>query len=235
MGKLLFHIHSHHSYDSLNRIRKIIRFAKKNDISAIAITDHGTIKGSLEAKEYVEKHRLNIEIITGAEYYTSHGDIIALFIKEEITKTDAHKVIEEIKNQGGLVVIPHPTRNKKMTTEIMMLADIIEVFNSRSNEAQNMQAFEMTNQLNKPIIGGSDAHVYRELKNCINTFDDKLPMQEALLKTIDITVRDIVHPNQIIWSQIIKGIKNKNIRLIFQQLKSLLSINLIQPMQNTSL
>jgi len=36
------------------------------------------------------------------------GDIIGLFIEKEIKARSAMEVVREIKEQGGLVMLPHP-------------------------------------------------------------------------------------------------------------------------------
>ena len=44
------HIHSKYSFDSLMSLESIIKEAKLRGLDGIAITDHNTIKGGLEAQ-----------------------------------------------------------------------------------------------------------------------------------------------------------------------------------------
>ena len=60
-----YHIHSYYSFDSLNKPLEIIKTALKKGINAISVTDHNTIKGSLEAKKLSKEY--NILVITGIE------------------------------------------------------------------------------------------------------------------------------------------------------------------------
>ena len=81
--KGIFHIHTKYSYDSLNNPRKIVDYAVKHKINLLLITDHDTIKGSLEAKKYATTKKLPVKIIIGAEYLTDIGDVIGIFLKKE--------------------------------------------------------------------------------------------------------------------------------------------------------
>ena len=99
-----FHIHSKFSYDSLLSPKRIVRVAKKRGLDGIAITDHDTIKGALEASKFND----SIYVIIGSEIRTEKGDVIGLFLNEEITSKYFDEVVDEIKSQGGLVVLPHP-------------------------------------------------------------------------------------------------------------------------------
>ena len=52
------HIHSKYSFDSIMSPKRIVKVAQDNGLDCIAITDHDSIKGGLEAKKYEnEKER----------------------------------------------------------------------------------------------------------------------------------------------------------------------------------
>jgi predicted metal-dependent phosphoesterase TrpH len=61
------HMHTTHS-DGTNTPREILELAKSAGISEIAITDHDTITGSIEAKTYINDY--NIRLIPGIELTT---------------------------------------------------------------------------------------------------------------------------------------------------------------------
>ena len=46
------HIHSKYSYDGILEPKDIVKIAIKKGLDGIAITDHNTVKGALEAKKY---------------------------------------------------------------------------------------------------------------------------------------------------------------------------------------
>ncbi|MFA5032030.1 MAG: PHP domain-containing protein [bacterium] len=151
--KGVFHIHTSYSFDTLMTPARIVNRAKSLGFDFAAITDHDTVKGSLEASA------LGIlPIIIGAEYFTEKGDIIGLFLTKEITSRKSNEVIAEIRNQGGVVVLPHPCREHKLDAELLSAVDIIEVFNSKCSVRENAEALELAKKYKKVEIAGSDAH-----------------------------------------------------------------------------
>ena len=92
------HIHSKYSFDSISEPKKIIKVAKNMGLNGVAITDHNTTKGGLEAKKINRDH--DFLVIVGSEISTEIGDITGLFLSEEIKSRNSMEVIEEIKKQG---------------------------------------------------------------------------------------------------------------------------------------
>lgn len=160
-----FHIHSKYSYDSLMEPRIILKLCKKLGFDVISITDHNSINGSLEAKKYEKE--FDMSVIIGEEIKTDVGDIIGLNLNEKIIGQDIEEVLENIKGQGGITVLPHPFREHRNIETIANKVDIIEVFNSRCSVNENQKALDLSLKLNIPTIIGSDAHVYSEIGNSI--------------------------------------------------------------------
>jgi len=140
---------------------RIVKRAKKAGLTAIAITDHGTIRGGVEGKKIAGKY--GVEVIVGAEINTDYGDIIGLNLNKEIEVTKWQDVIMAIRSQGGLVVLPHPYRDHSCVEEIVPCVDFIEVWNGRSIPQQNTDAADLATRLSKPGMYGSDAHVSSEI------------------------------------------------------------------------
>ncbi|HUM44554.1 MAG TPA: PHP domain-containing protein [Fervidobacterium sp.] len=155
------HIHSKYSFDSLLSPRTILKVAKKKGLTGIAVTDHNTIRGGLEVRK-INKDR-DFTVIVGSEIQTDIGDIIGLCVNEEIKSRISIEVIEEIKDQGGYVVLPHPFRGHKLNQYIIELSDAVEVFNGRSTAEENFKALELAKRYNKPFTAGSDAHFAAEI------------------------------------------------------------------------
>jgi len=167
-----FHIHTHYSIDSAIHPRNVIKVAKNKGLNGIAITDHDTIKGGLEVAKQNDIE--NFYVLVGAEIRTKLCEITGLFLNEEISANDPFSVIDEIEDQGGLTVLPHPFRShlmpylstkKKMPINLIKRIDAIEVFNSRISRNCNNRAFLLATEMNKPMIAGSDAHFYPEIGN----------------------------------------------------------------------
>jgi predicted metal-dependent phosphoesterase TrpH len=156
------HIHSTHSPDSLSKPSKIVRRARGLGLSAIAVTDHDSWEGCREAKRVADDSPL---IVPGAELKTDKGDLLALFVEEEISSRDWRNAIEETREKGGIAIVPHPFESKKLTYEDIKLADGVEVFNARCSPRSNAQARVIASELGLPGIASSDAHVVASIGN----------------------------------------------------------------------
>jgi len=156
-----FHIHSKYSYDSLMRPKKILTLAKRNGLDMVAVTDHNTIRGGMECRRYEVSS--GVRVVVGAEIKSDVGDIIGIGLNEEIHSSHWADVIEEVHDQGGIVVLPHPYRGHNRIDELAKHVDIIEVWNARSNRDQNAAAKTLATSLKKKMVMGSDAHLYREV------------------------------------------------------------------------
>lgn len=167
------HVHSKYSKDSLLEPAKIIKVAEKRGLDGIAVTDHNTIKGGVEAiKANTNK---DFKIICGSEIKTEYGDIIGLYINEEIKSRQFKEVTDEIKRQGGLVILAHPFRKGVIFPQQHLdRIDVVEVFNSRSNRTDNIKALELAKKYNKPLSAGSDAHLSFEVGGSFALFNDTL-------------------------------------------------------------
>lgn len=219
--RAILHIHTCYSFDSNLSPAEIINFAKNLDIDFIGITDHNTIKGAIEAKKLTNSPN----IIIGAEYFTEVGDIMALFIKEEIKEREALSVINEIKKQAGIAVLPHPYReHNNIRDEVIEKCDAIEVFNARSTKIQNDKALELAKKFNKPIIVGSDAHFLHEIPLTMIEFNGDI--KKAILNG---ECKIIKNENSPLYYKIITGLikfyKTKDIKLPIKWIKKLLTKN----------
>jgi len=157
------HIHTNYSKDGMSKIKDIILVAQKKGMNAIAITDHNSTEAWAEAIRISQE--LNFPIILGDEINSKQGEIIGLFLKEKIKgrNKEARFVMEEIKKQGGLVIIPHPFHGrlsfKDDLSKYIDLINGIEALNARRlfNEPDK-KAYDFAIKHNLAITGGSDAH-----------------------------------------------------------------------------
>lgn len=161
-----FHTHSKYSADGQGEPELMVKKAIEQGLSGIAVTDHNTIRGGVEAKKYETS---DFEVIVGSEIMTDRGEVIGLFLSEEVKYRSFMEVVDEIKDQNGFVVVPHPfdtIRGKSVfpKEEDVRFIDNMEVFNSRcvlTNYNKKAEDFAGKNAVN--IIAGSDAHFLREI------------------------------------------------------------------------
>ncbi len=160
---------------------KIINYAKKQGLSGIAVADHNSIRGGLAT--YRVNNDKNFHVIIGSEIKTEWGDVIGLFLNEEINSCVFVEVIEQIKEQGGLTILAHPYRKFKFPERIIKKVDLIEIFNARSKTSWNNQSFELAKNREKLGTSGSDAHVYNEIGRGICISNDKLSDRVSSFKS----------------------------------------------------
>jgi predicted metal-dependent phosphoesterase TrpH len=157
--KMDLHVHSKYSKDSFLEPERILKIGKKKGLDGIAVTDHDTIKGGLAASKRDKEF-----VIVGAEMKTEYGDVIGLFLNEEIKSSKFIEVVEEIREQDGLVVLAHPFRKGiKFPLDLLKYVDLIEGFNARSRKGLNEKAKELARTYEMPMTAGSDAHLGFEI------------------------------------------------------------------------
>lgn len=167
MIKADLHVHTGYSIDSTTSFKQIIDHCQRTGINCIAIADHNTITGALRLKEIAP-----FKVIVAEEVLTSSGEIMGMFLTDEIpSKLTIEETIERIKAQQGLVCIPHPYDSMRLSAfrndsfeAIMPYVDIIEVFNARSFSPNNsIKSRKLAEKYSKLASAGSDAHIASEI------------------------------------------------------------------------
>ncbi len=108
-GKADIHIHSA-ADDGLPTPAEILDYAEHHtDLDLIAITDHDTIDGALEAVELAARQKTRVQVLPGIEVSSRSGHILALGVTRPIRMLQSlEDTIAAVQEQGGFVVIPHP-------------------------------------------------------------------------------------------------------------------------------
>ena len=159
------HTHTEHSHDCSTPVEALLDEAEARGLGAIAITDHNTFAGAREALELAR--RRPITVIPGEEVKTQTGEVIGLFLRDEIPRgLTIGDTIERIREQGGLVYLPHPFDRLHTIPDSRTLhrhlgeIDVFEVYNSRLFfDAYNDEALRFARKYNLTMGAGSDAHV----------------------------------------------------------------------------
>jgi predicted metal-dependent phosphoesterase TrpH len=82
---------------------------RETDLSVIAITDHNTNTGGVEAARLAADGRYPVEVIVGQEVESSDGHIIGLWTPDLVRPgMTAAETVAAIHAQGGLAIVAHP-------------------------------------------------------------------------------------------------------------------------------
>ena len=183
MIKADLHVHSHRSRDCLVHPRAIIARAIRVGLNCVAVTDHNTVRGGLELLEEARGFR-DFIAISGVEVKTDVGDVLALFVEEEVKSRRFVEVLDYVHSVGGVVVLAHPYRGHVMVEQAAKLVDAIEALNARTDRAANVKARELALKLQKPITAGSDAHTTFEVGRAYTVINGSTPedVRKAIIK-----------------------------------------------------
>jgi predicted metal-dependent phosphoesterase TrpH/glycosyltransferase involved in cell wall biosynthesis len=160
------HMHTSWSHDCTVDPADLVMYAEGIGLGAIAVTDHNAFGGALETAELARDHELIV--IPSEEVKTEgQGEVIGLFLKEEIPRGLSFvDTVAAIKEQGGLVYLPHPFDRMHSIPDPATLQhhladiDVFEVYNARLLfEAYNEEALRFARKYNLTMGAGSDAHV----------------------------------------------------------------------------
>ncbi len=163
--KIDFHVHSIASPDSLSKGEKLYARAKELGLGKLIITDHNTISCGLKLQKEHPDY-----VVVGEEILTTCGEILALFVKEELPKgikpLDAFR---ELKEQDAFISLSHPyAMSRHGWTEAQMeeylpYLDAIETYNARNFSGTNAKAVRFAQNHGLYGTAGSDAHGISEL------------------------------------------------------------------------
>jgi predicted metal-dependent phosphoesterase TrpH len=162
------HCHTSASFDSLADPAKVARAAAARGLTHLIVTDHDRIDGARRARDAAPD---GLTVIIGSEIRTADGDLIGAFLDGPVTEgAPATDTIAAIRDQGGLVGIPHPfdrfrgslLRDSRMAA-LAPLVDWVEVHNARLLGGGNERAAAFAAEHGRPGVAVSDAHTIIEV------------------------------------------------------------------------
>ena len=165
------HLHTTASDGTASPTEVLAWVAEQTDLKVIAICDHNTNEGALEAA--AAAHAYGVEVVVGQEVESSDGHILGLWTPELIAPgMPAETTVAEIHRQGGLAIVAHPYAPKwwahhglcRGATEIYDAVDYdgIEVANSTPLlffANFHARRYWQSNASRLAATGGSDAHM----------------------------------------------------------------------------
>ena len=184
--KTLLHLHTDYSYDSDISLDILVRFVEAEGIGCVAVTDHDTIDGALRFRR-----RTQAQVIVGEEVSTRDGHLIGLFLQERVRPgMSARQTAETIREQGGLVLLPHPFVQAfscglgDVSWQIVDLVDAVEVNNAQNflrRPDRRARRFADRHELVKFV--GADSHMSMSIAPCYQMMPD-FDGPEAFLESL---------------------------------------------------
>ena len=182
------HTHTRRSFDCLTSPEAYLAAVRRRGVDHVFVTDHNAIDMALSMHAAHPQR-----VLVGEEVKTREGfDLIGLFLTELIPRgTPAREAAERIREQGGVVYLPHPFdvsrsgAGARHAEELLDLIDVIEVHNARCfRPAMNRRAEEFARRHGKLMGAGSDAHTAAELGNGMVEMPSFTPDREGFLAAL---------------------------------------------------
>jgi glycosyl transferase family 4/PHP domain-containing protein len=160
------HMHTDWSHDCSTPAQDLVEHAEAIGLGGIAVTDHNVFGGALETVA-IARNR-DLVVIPGEEVKTDNqGEVIGLFLQEEIPRGMTFAdTLAAIREQGGLVYVPHPFDRMHAIPSPATLhrhlaeIDVLEVYNARLlRDSFNDEALRFARKYRLLQGAGSDAHV----------------------------------------------------------------------------
>jgi predicted metal-dependent phosphoesterase TrpH len=160
------HMHTSWSHDCGIEVPELLEHAQAEELGAIAVTDHNVFAGAQEAATLAAG--TDLVVIPGEEIKTdAQGEVIGLFLEEEIPRgLSFADTLAAIREQGGLVYVPHPFDRMHSIPDAGTLhrhlaeIDVLEVYNARLLfDSYNDEALRFARKYDLTMGAGSDAHV----------------------------------------------------------------------------
>jgi predicted metal-dependent phosphoesterase TrpH len=190
--RLDLHNHTAFSSDGVMSPAKLLRTARRHGLGCVAVTDHNSVEGALQALALAEADPTLPCVIPGIEISAAEGDVIGLYVTEAIPRgLPALETIARIHAQGGVVYLPHPfdvvrrgAIAARVREEVAEAADMIEVLNGKSLSPWSVRNSDrLARRHGKPRAAGSDAHGSTEVGRAY-VMVERLPTREDLVELV---------------------------------------------------
>jgi predicted metal-dependent phosphoesterase TrpH len=178
-------LHTHTKYSGMSKLRflrfpdavsepaEVVRAAERRGLDIVCVTDHDTLRGGRIAEKTSAG---NVEVVVGEEVSTADGEIVGLFINEDVPRgLSAEETIDRIHAMGGVAIAPHPfsAHCSSLSNKLFDLKlDGVEFFNAfHRDRYTNDIAQKLCENLAVAKTGGSDAHAPMMVGDAYTTFE----------------------------------------------------------------
>ena len=173
---------------------ELIKEAQRLNLDGICLTEHQVLWDSGDVAELARED--GIKIFRGNEFTTNQGDILVFGLYKDIKELlMIQELREEVKSAGGFMIAAHPFRGFKtfgigqlqMTVEhackrkVLEFVDAIEVGNGKLSMDENDMARKVSEKLDLPGTGGSDAHRVDEVGKWLTVFEKEIQDENQLV------------------------------------------------------
>ncbi|MGX7674175.1 CehA/McbA family metallohydrolase [Plantactinospora sp. DSM 117369] len=193
LGRADLHMHTNLGDGWISPAR-LVQTAALRQLTLIAVTDHDHVEGARRVEELLAEQNSPVRMITGVEVSTRHGHLLGLFVtKAPKPLRPVQESIDAIKEQGGLVVVPHPLGTlvpslSRRRIDALLTAgyeiDGIEVYNpSPANSTRRAAVRSANEEWGLAEIGASDAHFWQHIGAAYTRFPGTTPddLRRAIL------------------------------------------------------
>ncbi len=164
------HVHTATS-DGRASVRETLVAAERLGwLDVVAITDHDTVRGALEAARIAADDGMRIGVVAGEEITTRSGHVLGLFLTERVEPgLSVAAAVRAIHDQGGLAVPAHPLFPYRACVSEREIRELAEGSATRPDalEAHNPTALgrlvrrrilRLAAAVGIAVVGGSDSH-----------------------------------------------------------------------------
>ena len=179
---------------------ELIKEAQRLNLDGICLTEHQVLWDSGDVEKLAREG--GIKIFRGNEFTTNQGDILVFGLYKDIKELlMIQELREEVKTAGGFMIVAHPFRGFKtfgigqlqMTVEhackrkVLEFVDAIEVGNGKLSPDENNMARKVSEKLELPGTGGSDAHRVDEVGKWLTVFEKDIQDENQLVAALPIS------------------------------------------------
>ncbi len=163
-----YHFHTGRSYDASSSPDAVLEAAARAGLDVLCVTDHDTIEGALELARVAPRA---IRVVIGCEFTCEDGShLVGLGLADMIAERRVLPLMERIRAQGGLVLLPHLFRRgsgifrnelrrpEGFVRDVLARADLVECFNGRDTYENNARSLRFALDRDLPSVASSDAH-----------------------------------------------------------------------------
>lgn len=171
------HVHSKYSGDTDAEAEEFVLRAISLGLSAIAFTEHYSYEASEPVEKLREKYGDSLLVFRGVEFSALEGHCLIFGVNTDrlsIRGAPTEDIVRMVNERGGVVIPSHPYRIGTSIGDLVF--DIpgicaLEGYNGCNMRKYNEQAVTAAKKLNIPFTGGSDAHLPKEVGQCLTEFD----------------------------------------------------------------